>query len=226
MKFSVCIPTYEMEGKGVAFLNDALLSIKSQTVNDLEIVISDHSVDSKIEDFCAKEDLNIRYFRNTNKRGSSSVNINNAIQNSNGEIIKILFQDDYFYDPVCLEQVALKFEEGAKWVVVGTTHTSDGVHFYNPIIPRYHKKIYEGKNTISSPSVLAIRNESPLLFDEDLSWLMDVEYYKRLYDSYGLPSSIDNILIVNRLWKGQVSRTKITQDLIDKEVRYVRKKHS
>ena len=226
MKMSVCIPTYEMGDKGVYFLNEAFQSIKSQTLKEIEVVISDHTVDDSIEDFCKEQDLDIKYFRNTNKRGSSSANINNAIQQAQGEVIKILFQDDYFYDKTCLEQIYDKFEEGANWVVVGTTHTSTSAdRLFNPIIPRYHDKIYLGENTISSPSVLAVRNDSPLLFDEELSWLMDVEYYKRLYDKYGHPHIIDNILIVNRLWEGQVSSTKITPQLVDRETQYVRDKY-
>jgi hypothetical protein len=55
---------------------------------------------------------------------------------------------------------------------------------------------------------------------------MDVDYYKRLFDKYGLPEIIENILVANRVWDGQISTSQITQDIIDKEVAYIRRKHS
>jgi hypothetical protein len=64
--------------------------------------------------------------------------------------------------------------------------------------PYYHDKIYEGFNTISCPTVLTIKNEDPLLFDESLNWLVDVEYYKRLYDKFGLPITVNKVCVVNR----------------------------
>ena len=225
MKISVCIPTYEMAGHGAAFLLRALESIKQQTIKDLEVVVSDHSENEEIRDICKNSDLDVKYLKNSNNRGSSSANINNAVQNASGDYIKILFQDDYLCRTDCLEKVLSEFEAGAGWVVVGTIHTTDGVNFYNPIKPKYHEKIYLGENTISSPSVIAIKNEKPLLFDEKLSWLMDVEYYKRLYDKYGLPNIVKDALVVNTLWEGQISNTRITKDLVDKEVEYVRQKH-
>jgi len=66
------------------------------------------------------------------------------------------------------------------------------------MIPKYHDRIYAGINTISCPSVLTFRNENPLLLDESLNWLVDVEYYKRLYNRYGLPFIIEDICTVNR----------------------------
>ena len=225
MKISICIPTYEMGGRGASFLSRALESVKLQTVKDLEIVVSDHSKDNCVQQVCSDSELNIKYLRNSKNRGSSSANINNALLNASGDYIKILFQDDYLCREDCLEKILFKFENGASWVVVGALHTTDGISFYNPIKPKYHEKIYLGENTISSPSVLAIRNDKPLLFDEKLSWLMDVEYYKRLYDKYGLPSTIEDPLVVNTLWDGQISNTRITQALVDEEVLYVREKH-
>ena len=225
MKISVCIPTYEMGGRGAAFLSRALESVKLQTVKDLEIIVSDHSEDDCIQKLCVDSDLSIKYLRNSKNRGSASANINNALLNASGEYIKILFQDDYLCREDCLEKILCEFDSGAGWVVVGTIHTTDGINFYNPIKPKYHEKIYLGENTISSPSVLTIRNDKPLLFDEKLSWLMDVEYYKRLYDKYGLPNTVEDPLVVNTLWEGQISNTRITQALVDEEVMYVRQKH-
>jgi hypothetical protein len=70
---------------------------------------------------------------------------------------------------------------------------------YDKMIPYYHDRVYAGINTISCPSVLTIKNIKDLpIFDESLNWLVDVEYYKRLYDLYGDPIIIDTICTVNR----------------------------
>ena len=50
MKVSVAIPTFEYYGRGVEFLDDMFRSISVQTLKDVEVVISDHSVDNSIED--------------------------------------------------------------------------------------------------------------------------------------------------------------------------------
>ena len=226
MKISVCIPTYEMEGKGTMYLESLFQTLQMQTCRDFEVVVSDHSVGKDIEGLCESKDLDINYIRNKEKRGSSSANLNNALMNAKGEIIKILFQDDYLCDSSALELIYESFDEDTFWVVNGSVHTHDDIDFFNPIIPRYNSNIHLGNNTISSPSVLAIRNEEVFKFDENLLWLMDVEYYKRLYDEYGLPQVIERFLVVNRLWEGQISNCKITQDIIDKEVAYITDKYS
>ena len=197
MKISVCIPTYEMGGKGVEFLEQSFCGLEEQRLKDFEIVISDHSKDDSIKIFCEsvvkKSSMDIKYFRNTKRRGSSSANINNAIKFASGEVIKILFQDDYVCDTDCLKLLYERFKNPAvNWVVNGTVHTSDAIHFFNPMVPEYN----------------------------------DVDYYKRLFDKYGLPEIVENILVVNRLWDGQISTSQITQDIIDKEVAYMRRKHS
>jgi hypothetical protein len=70
---------------------------------------------------------------------------------------------------------------------------------YDRMTPYYHDRIYAGVNTISCPSVLTVRNDSKLpAFDETLNWLLDVEYYKRLYNAYRDPVVIDIVCVVNR----------------------------
>jgi len=230
MKLSVCIPTYEMAGKGVKFLEQSFLGLEMQTFKDFEIVISDHSKDDSIKSFCEsmakKSSMDINYIKNVELRGSSSANTNNSIKCAIGEVIKVLFQDDYICDIDCLKLIYERFKNpDVNWVVNGSCVFSVYGHF-NPMVPEYNDEIYLGNNTISSPSVLAIRNKNVLTFDESLSWLMDVDYYKRLFDKYGLPEIVENILVVNRLWDGQISTSQITQDIVDKEVAYMRRKHS
>ena len=93
---SIGIPTYEMSGYGVYYLNELLNSINIQTFNDFEVIISDHSIDSKIKNFIKSSNFNfkINYFENQIMRGNPSSNINKIIEESKGEYIKFIFQDD------------------------------------------------------------------------------------------------------------------------------------
>ena len=224
---SICIPTYEMKGKGVEYLEYSFNILYSQTYTDFEIIISDHSISDDVQELCNqwKQVLNIRYFRNEYKRGVSSANINNAIKHAQGEIVKILFQDDFLYDEDSLHNQLKAFVKSkSHWLVAACCHY-DGVNIKNPLYPRYHDNIQYGENTISSPSVLMFKNENVLEFDENLVWLMDVDYYKRLHNMFGDPGICSDISIVNREHPNQVSNTLATEEVRMNELKYVIKKY-
>jgi len=211
MKLSIAIPAYEYHGRGVGFLEYQFKKFNIQSFKDFQIVISDHSEDDEIESFCKLNQygLNIKYLRNKDLRGSSSANTNNAIRNCDGEIIKIIFQDDFLWNEESLNKTINAFPSDAEWLVSGCIHTFDDcVTFRGPKIPYYNEGIYLGNNTISSPSVLSIRNsEGKLFFDERLIWLMDVDYYKSMYDKFGLPVVLGEITVVNRDCNDRLSKT-------------------
>ena len=111
------------------------------------------------------------------------------------------------------------------WLVTACCHSKDDLKLYNPFYPKYHDNIHYGENTISSPSVLMMYKDDLILFDENLFWLMDVEYYKRLYDKFGLPSICNFITVVNREHNNQVSNTIATQQVKNNEFEYINKKY-
>lgn len=221
---TVAIPTYEMRGKGVEYLRHSFDILTRQTFRDFDVVISDHSKDDGIKNLCTEfsDRLTINYFRNESGIGSSSANLNNAIRNSTGTLIKILFQDDFLYDEQSLERIANAFDiEKDAWLVTACEHSNDGTTFYRAFFPKYSEDIHLGNNTISSPSVLTIKNEGPLLFDDKLIWLMDCDYYKRCFDAFGLPKIVNDICVVNRTGDHQVSNTLATRALKEGEHSYV-----
>jgi glycosyltransferase involved in cell wall biosynthesis len=227
-KISVCIPTYEMKGKGNEYLDFSFQILSKQTFKDFEVVVSDHSTELHIKDLCEswKDKLDIVYIQNEYKRGISSANINVAMKHATGELIKILFQDDFLLNEDSLE---LQYEQFLStdnhWMVSACAHTKDGINITDPFFPKYHDQIQYGHNTISSPSVLMLKNKNVLDFDENLFWLMDVEYYKRLYDNFGLPTICNFISVVNRNHENQVSNTIATDEIKNKEYQYVVKKY-
>lgn len=222
---SIAMPTYEMHGKGAEFLNFALTGIYHQTYKNIEVVISDHSLNDDVKNVCdtwSKKGLTVKYLKNEEMRGSSSANINNALKASSGKYIKILFQDDFLYCADAIEKTvaSLKKEPNKKWLVSACEHSNDGIHVYRPFFPRYHNQIHLGNNTISSPSVLTLVNQDIIYFDFNLIWLMDVEYYKRLYIKFGAPIIVNDVTIVNRTWEKQISSI-VSDELKLKEKIYV-----
>lgn len=228
-RFSICIPVWEQHGKGLSYLKDLLYSIQLQRYYDYEIVISDHSKNDDIDDFINREfkfDLSsLKYKRYSENYGNGVANLNNALKEAEGGIIKIMFQDDFMFDRRCLEKFNEAFKnENTKWVVCGCNHTRDGVNFDRFMVPTWNDKLLEGVNTISSPSVLAFRNKNVVLFDENLTMLMDVAYYYRMNERYGLPVVIEDCLITNRQHDGQISSN--YKGNLEEEIKYCKEKYA
>lgn len=224
---SICIPTYEMKGKGSEYLEYSFNILYHQSFKNFNIIVSDHSIDNSIKDLCEQWSsvLDITYIRNQYNRGNSSANINNAIQNADREIIKILFQDDFLYDEKSLEK-QLEYFKGS-WLVSACCHY-DGEKVYRPFYPYYHDMIHYGQNTISSPSVLMFKNKDVIKFDENLISLMDVDYYKRLYDKFGLPDICNDICVVNRIHNDSVTISIVhanNSEIHNQELKYIKNKY-
>ena len=228
MKISIAIPTWECNGRGVEFLDDLLRTISIQTFKDFQVVISDHSLDRKIQNFCEENiyDLPLRYFRCEEYRGNGPFNTNNAIELCEGEIIKIMFQDDFFYDDESLEKIVSEFNSDFDWLVCGCNHTfDDGYNFINEMYPKWNDNILNGVNTISSPSVVAFRKKvfDKVKFDINLKMMMDCEFYHNLKCNFGDPVYLNDILVTNRIHRDQISKN-YDGSLVE-EIEYCRQKH-
>jgi glycosyltransferase involved in cell wall biosynthesis len=123
---SIIIATYEMYGKGKNFLIQAFESIEFQTYKNIEVVVSDHSINDEIKKVCLdySKKLNIKYIKNENNIGSSSANFNNGIKYSNGNIIKILMQDDFLYKNHTISDIVNTFNHDANiyWIANGCVY--------------------------------------------------------------------------------------------------------
>ncbi len=187
MKISICIPAYEMHGVGVSMLTRCLKSIEKQNFRDFEIVVSDNCVTDEILKVCEKFGR-IRYIFNPKK--GMAVNTNNAIKHAKGELVKILYQDDYLADENALQDIINNFKKDDDWLITPCS---------NNLKPFFRKS----ENTLGSPSVLTVRNTSKLLFDESLSWVLDLELYNRLFKKYGKPKITNNIGVIMGIHKYQ-----------------------
>lgn len=227
--FSIAIPTYGYDGKGIEFLEFSFEKISNQSFTDFEVVISDHSIDDTISKVCEKwsTKLNLKYFINEKGRGVISPNINHAMKNCSGKWIKILFQDDFFYNYQTLETQKMFIETNPNcyWFFSEFYHSNTGTDFYRHHIPLWTDDNWLGNNLLGCPSGLTIKNENIIFFDNDLNWLMDCEYYKRMYNIHGEPLILNKITIVNRTWGSRLTDT-ITQEQKDKEYNFMIEKYA
>lgn len=182
-KISIVTPVYDMKDKN-KFLERLSKSIDRQNFKDFEWVISE------------------------NGKGMAA-NTNEGINRAKGDILKIIFMDDYFAHDNSLLKISETFE--GRWLVTACEH--DNGTRGNPHYAWYNEEIHTGNNTIGSPSVLAFENEDPLLFDESLTWMLDCDLYKRLYDRYGVPTVLDDINVVIGIGEHQMT------NLIDNETK-------
>jgi len=150
---SICIPFYKMKNHEF-FMKRCLDSIAIQTYKDYEIVITEE--------------------------GKAAHNTNVALSKAKGDLIKILYMDDYFTHENALKDIVENFT--GEWMVTGCA---------NNLYPVYTGDIHLGNNKLGAPSVVTLRKGKHELFDEDLKWLYDCDFYKRMYQKYGEPTILN-----------------------------------
>jgi glycosyltransferase involved in cell wall biosynthesis len=225
-KLSVCIPTYEMNGMGATYLEKSFGVLAKQTLDGFEVIVSDQSLNDDIKELCEvwQGRLNLRHYWNRDGKRQASANTNHALKMARGAVHKVLFQDDFILSETALQEIFEAFDGlEAMWLLTGSGNTRDGQTIERSMVPHLTPKLHFGKNTVSSPSVLAIRASCEHQFDENLIWLMDVEFYARLWKNYGNPIILPETLVANRLHAHQVSKS-IDRAIQKRELDYVRKK--
>jgi glycosyltransferase involved in cell wall biosynthesis len=220
---SIVIPCYEMHGKGAEYLACALHSIFLQTWKHVEVVVSDNAQDDSITLAVNRwrHLLPIVHIRPGTHRSTDTLNA--GIRAATGDVVRILFQDDLLFGPDSLGQMMQAFHRGARWCVGPYMHLSDGT-LGRPLTPFASTAMAYGVNTIGPPSVLSFVNAPPLLFDEDLVWLMDCEYYVRLLRRYGPPARIKQFNTIVRVGNHQLTNH-ISEEVRSREVHIVLDAH-
>jgi hypothetical protein len=186
---SIAIPYHDMPFTDI-FLARLLHSLSKQTFRDFEIVLT--------------------------KEGKMAENSNAAIKRCKGELVKVMYMDDFFNTSGALEIMVEQFNNPkTQWLIAGATNNER---------PYWTEDIHTGNNKLGSPSALMFRNDEPLLFDEKMSWVLDCDLYKRLHERYGPPTIIQGPHIGIGIHDDQVSNTMSNEDKI-KEHEYIRTKY-
>lgn len=147
------------------------------------------------------------------KNGRMAENTNSGIKRARGELIKILYLDDKLAHKNALQVIVDAFT--GHWLITGTDTNEN---------PYYTDDILTGNNKLGSPSALTILNDNPLLFDENMSWLLDVEYYKRMFEKYGEPIILNGIHVCMGIGNHQMTHI-LTDEQKQAEVEYLKQKY-
>lgn len=133
---SICIPTYN----GEKYLQESLDSIKLQTYQNIEVIISDDSSKDSTLLICEKFKKEVTFPVYIYKHTPSGIgaNWNYSIENANGEYIKILFQDDVM-ETDCIEEMMRYLLENKLEIVVckrkiidaDSKEVSTGIWYHN-----------------------------------------------------------------------------------------------
>lgn len=212
MRFSIAIPAHDRGKNGPIWMKELLDSIKNQTFQDLEIVVSDQSKNDVILNTC-KEYSDYFDFKYVRYQGNVPCeNINTALDECEGDIIKIMFSDDIFIVDNALEIIDKNYREhNCRWAFSGFCGTKEGKILYDHKIPRWTDYMLEGRNFLSSPSVVSFLNTSKQHFDHQLKLLLDTEFYHRMRWEHGMPHIIQDFLVANRDHDDRISSHQTSQ---------------
>jgi glycosyltransferase involved in cell wall biosynthesis len=229
---SVALAIHDRGDDGYMYLEQILNSLNAQTSKNFELVVSDSSqrkdykdLIQKFKDFYTIE--HILY-----NKISLGGNVNNAIKNSSGEVVKILCSDDLIISKNMIKTTEKLFrDESLIWLLYSSVDFDYVDEFTNKLnivghrVPKWNDDIIYGFNTISGLSVITFRNNKDIIFDDNLRLYIDVDLYYTLKQNYGMPKIIKNHMIANRSHSDQDQR-KVTEEEKEAEIDYIVKKHN
>ena len=207
MLYSILITSYECYGKGAELLKENLLAVFSQTYRPIQCIVSDHSKDGAIENMIKTLDpkgVEFIYVRYSEHYGNPCHNWNNALKYATGDYLHYLAMDDKLaYTGAVQDVVAYMKSTNAKWVAVSHITSNDGRQF----TPRWNNNILQD-NTISGPSAVVIHKSlKHITLDPQFIWLLDVDWYYRLFKEVGEPVIFNCVIFINRIHSLQLTNT-------------------
>jgi glycosyltransferase involved in cell wall biosynthesis len=230
---SICIPTYNQ----TYYLTKTLNSVISQKNVRIELIITDDSTSDEVEILVCQfihdyPEVAILYVRNEISLGSPQ-NWNYAISLAQGEYIKILHHDEYFISHLSLKKLFDQAKLNIDNVVFSASKSiNKGIErdfVSNPIlifkINNEAERLLLG-NIIGAPSAILFHHSKKVLFDTNLVWLVDVDFYITL-----LKTNCKLIYIDEKLYTSVIDDHNLTNkcladtELLIREYTYLLRKH-
>jgi glycosyltransferase involved in cell wall biosynthesis len=230
-KVSICIPAYKQADK----LQLLFQTIQQQTFRDFEVIVTDDSPTDEVEKLCRQQSaFDLKYYRNSVAKGSPD-NWNSAISYAQGEWVKLIHHDDYFNSPDALQYFVDEAEKSPQidYFYCGTNilDSNTGEQFPYVVIPDHINKIttYPAylfhRNLIGAPSTGFFKRSISLKYDKALVWLVDIEYYNRIIETYKI-KHIEQRLITTVISEEQLTTgLKNNRDVEIREFLYCYQKH-
>jgi glycosyltransferase involved in cell wall biosynthesis len=181
---SICIPAYKRPEN----LRRLLRSVSSQVFQNYEIVISDDSPDDSVSKVVNEfKNLPIKYYLNKRPLGTPA-NWNFAISKAVGKWIKLMHDDDWFYDEQSLQNFAHAANETQSKFIFSEYFDvfENGGRKKSTFPPTWKNRILNNpvtllsENVIGPPSVTLIHESIKEQYDERMKWRVDIDFYIRL----------------------------------------------
>jgi glycosyltransferase involved in cell wall biosynthesis len=191
-KISIAIPFHFGMKNWQFFLTNCLESIEKQAFTDYEVILIKHS--------------------------TMPITSNRVIESAKGEIIKVLYVDDWLESDNYLEKLYEAFlDKKVDWVITSASTNKE---------PKWIDDIHTGNNKLGSPSALAFRNRlgKNVFFDERLSWMLDCDLYKRLEKRFGKPKILIDIEVGIGVGNHQMTYL-LTDEQKLEEINYLKQKY-
>lgn len=183
---SVLIPAYEYP-EGVGKILDTL---SESDVSDIECIIMDDSKSDRVERVLRSHSFmkNVIYIRNRPPLGAIS-NWNSLLKLAHGKYIMILHHDEYPIQAKFFRHLCSTLNDSFDVLILDCFIANSKIkrmrrHFplsIKSLIIHQWPSYLLRRNLIGAPSSVVIRREFALPFDSRLSWLVDVEWYYRLF---------------------------------------------
>lgn len=189
---SICVPCYNNASQ----VKKLLSTVAEQTLQDIEVILSDDSTDSRIQELAERireekepgiswegAGRKLRYAHNEKPLGHI-FNWNHALDMAQGRYIKIMFSDDWFTYPDSLEKLAVMLDErpDASLAFCGTMQVSEKRTWTRAANDAYlerlrtdYRHLFLG-NEIGAPSATIYR-ACGARFDEKSNWASDMFLY-------------------------------------------------
>ena len=168
------------------------------------------------------ENLDLVFHKNDSNNAPD--NINFGVSVSKGNIIKLLFQDDFLIDSEALantQRVSHQFP----WMVCASQNANDRGHLVGrKVFPVYSNRLRKGENLIGAPSAASFLRDSFVQMDGRLPYLFDVDWYLSMGHKHGYPLHVSTPGVGIREHAGQA--THWARHGKRRELRILRKKHS
>ena len=222
---TLLIPVHDPRHEYENLISNALRSISEQNRKPDEVLLVANHELQYWSTICDKYSsiLNLRFLKS--EAQSAPENINFAVKNAKGDLIRLLFQDDALSTPESLDQSMEEIEtRGHIWSVIGSVDRELKTgQIISKRIPKFTERLVSGINTIGAPSVVCFKREFYIPMEHELKYMFDCDWYLRMAHRYGPPVEVQDYGVWIGVHQGQA--TNWARDLLTVERRIVRKHH-
>ena len=181
-RVSVCIPAY----REPRFFENALSSVLGQEFSDFEVIVTDDSPGNEIASVVADAaDARVVYRRNPRRCGVPG-NWNVAAALATGEFVKFVHHDDWLASSESLGRFVDLLEQSPDadfgFSASNSYNAARHLQHVHSAADRISRMSDDPShlllgNWVGAPSATIYRRDGSLRFDENLTWVVDIDFY-------------------------------------------------